>query len=478
MAIPGDDAAAGVEAGAQPPGAGGAIVVVAQVVLARADDLHRRLDRPGDHRGLGGVVGQQAAAEAATQARGLNVDAIDGNAGHRRDDTRTRGLHLERTGDETAAIAHVRRAVDRLHRRVSEERELVVGLDHPRRALQRGLDIADLPHRCSGARRQLRELPREGRGALVAIRAFVPVDPQGIASLERGPRGVGHHRHAGLEERRIGVPVDPHHVAHARHLPRGRVVDAGRPAAEHRALGHGGELHPGNARVDAVQRLPGGDGRVVHAADPRAHQREGRNRLPRRLLRHRPGRGPRRQLAVGEAPVRGRVDHDAPLGATGVARHAPCVGRGAGQHLARGGAGVAIEIPLGADAVAAARSLATEFGTAQFGVQRPHARPVGVHFVGQDHRQCRLHALAHVRVLGPDGDGAIGVEAHEAVRLEAGGGLGRGLVRLPAEREQHAAAGERAGAEERPARDAGHRPPPALRTGWFAARRTASLIRM
>ena len=265
MAVPRDDAAIGVEPGAQPSGAGGAVVVVAQVVFARADHLDRSADRLRDDRRLRRVVRQQPAAEAAAQPRHLDVHAVHGQAHGRGDDARARPLHLERTGDVAVAVAHVGGAVVRLERGVREEGELVVRLHHPRGPGKRLLDVADRAHGGSWRPRQLRELRRQRRGALVPVRAFVPLHLKRIAALERRPRRVGDDGDAGHQERRVVVSGDAHDLSHPRHLQRRRIVHARDPAAEHRALGDGGELHVGQTDVDAVERASGDDLRVVHA---------------------------------------------------------------------------------------------------------------------------------------------------------------------------------------------------------------------
>ena len=199
---------------------GGAVVVVTQVVFARADHLDRSADRFRDDRRLRRIVRQQPAAKPAAQSRHLDVNAVHGEAHGRGDDDRARPLHLERTGDVAVAVAHVGGAVVRLERGVRKEGELVVRLHHPRRAGERLIDVADRAHSGSLRPRQFRKLRRQRRGALVPVRAFVPLHLKRIAPLERRPRRVRDHGNAGHQERRVVVAGDAHHLTHPRHLQR------------------------------------------------------------------------------------------------------------------------------------------------------------------------------------------------------------------------------------------------------------------
>ena len=89
---------------------------------------------------------------------------------------------------------HVHRAVHRLHRRVRQERQLVVGLEPIalRQAPCRRRRPFSRPRRpCALAARRSSQISRE---LTVRVRAFVPGDVERVEALLRGPHVIADHR--------------------------------------------------------------------------------------------------------------------------------------------------------------------------------------------------------------------------------------------------------------------------------------------
>ena len=116
-------------------------------------------------------------------------------------------------------------------------------------------------------------------------------------------------------------------------------------------------------------------------------------------------------------------------------RHGPLRGGGGDQHLPPGGADLAHRQPVHRRCRAAAGDLG-RVARVEVGLLDLHVRPVGIEFLGDQHGQHHLHALADLGVLRGDGDLAvrrdaeIGVQRHRvgARRAERGrpGAAGRG----------------------------------------------------
>src|SRR3546814_7957116 len=89
-----------------------------------------------------------------------------------------------RAGPDVAAIvAELRHAVERLHRRVGQIRELVVRLEHPGGAGQSGGGITLLPRNQSSRFGELLILGHEVGAAASLAGGFVPFHLQGVAAL-------------------------------------------------------------------------------------------------------------------------------------------------------------------------------------------------------------------------------------------------------------------------------------------------------
>ena len=188
-----------VEPAAQHVIGGGTIQRVLNVVFPRPHDLDRAVDVLRQLHRLGRIVhGPAAPAEAAAQIRHVNGDRLGREARQLRRRLLD-ALRVLRGRPDLAPLAtHVRGAVHRLHAGVREIGRLVHCLDGPRGALERRVDVAHRAHHLAprGA------LRRGGEGAPDAVTAplrdlaLVPLDLQRLFPLERGPRAIGHDRHA------------------------------------------------------------------------------------------------------------------------------------------------------------------------------------------------------------------------------------------------------------------------------------------
>ncbi len=355
-------------------------------------------------------------------------------------------------------------AVQRLHRRVGQERHVVLGAHPPGGAGHRGVRVALEPGGAPRRLAQARILGLQAGGVHGGPGALVPGHLQRVATLLRGPERVGDHRDAGR------------HLDHARHAPHAASPGGVQPAylgAEHgRARDEGGE-HAGDAGVQAELRGAGDLLPAVEAQRWLADQPELRRILEGhvRWHRHRPRLVD--ELAVGRRPSAG-AEHAAVLRAQARAIDLPGVGGGGQQHLARGGAGPAQPLPLAGHAHAAAGELHAELWMVVGGVNRrghhAHALEIDLELLGDQHGQRGGDALAHLGLVDQDGHHVVPADADEGVWRELGGGAGRRLCRhhrRQAEAEQDAAR-DRGRLEEvaaRGAEGAGHVSPP-----WSCAR--------
>ncbi len=158
---------------------------------------------------------------------------------------------------------------------------------------------------------------------------------------------------------------------------------------------HAGQLH-----VDAEQRLAFDDRGVVDAADPGAQQGVGGRVFQYYQLGvgqwQRGGGG--RQRPEAQLAAAGRVFDRAVGGAAFGGRHPPGLGGGLDQHGA-GGRAEAVEIVVvGGRRGRAAGALAAVSGV-EVALDDAHVLPVHLEFLGNDHRQRGLDALADFRLL-------------------------------------------------------------------------------
>ena len=134
----------GIQAGGDPVEEIGPVHVVLDVFLARPDDLDRTIDLLGDLDGANDAVDVEPPAESAADEVVVYDDLVQRHSG----DLRRRGLRardgLRADPDFALVLAHVDRAIHRLHRGVRQERHLVGRLDLRGSARHGLVGIADV----------------------------------------------------------------------------------------------------------------------------------------------------------------------------------------------------------------------------------------------------------------------------------------------------------------------------------------------
>ncbi len=445
---------------------------VPDVVLARPDDLDRPADLLGDERGLHGEVWLEPPAESAAQERRVDPHLLRGQADRLRHRDLRRALGLGGSPDVAPVGPHVRRGVHRLHRRVVEIRHLVDGLDLRGGAGERACRVALLPRHRALPGGKLLEPPRNGSAAPARVRPFVPLDLQRPAACEGLPVRVGHHGDPGLDAGRprpVGRLTDRardlHDVPHAGHGAGGARVVALHPPAEGGGPRHRGDEHPGHGDVDPVGRAPVHLRRRIQPPHGSPQDPEVLRVLERGGVRRREGGRLVRELPVAEAPAARPVHDLTALGPAAGALDAPSLRSRSDQHLTGRGARCAQQLIGAPHAGAAARAHPPHPRARVCGdVPEANQRPLGLQLLGEDHREGRVRALPHLRLVDGEGHDAIGADPDPGVRLERTGSARPQLpVAREVEREHEPGAGPAADLEEvAPGENAvtAHRSPP------------------
>ncbi len=471
--------------------------VMLQVVLAGPQELDRLAGRLRDERRLADEVIAEATAEATTRTGHVDRDGRPWQAGERMHHALRAGGALHRRDHAGALRLDVHEGVLWLERGVRHERHPIPRFDGSRGGLARRGEVAVVAHHASLAREQFVALAVERRARLAGEGPVRPFDVERLATPERRPGVVRDHRDAGGQDagdRLAGLrSLDHHDVAYAGDPPRRGVVIARDAAVEVRAAQHHGGERAGWADVDAVARasghdVPGVDHAPCPPDDAVLGRRLGRDRLERQLQ----GRGARDQLAVAQAAAVG-VKGRAGARRDGAHVHAPGGGRrGAHQpaplrtDLAQVGPGVG-DVGAATGALRAplpARRLAAEVDP-EWQLLDRDVVPVDVEFLGQDHRQRGLHALADFRAACTDGDPVVRVDAHiQAERIRRRdrrglGGLGDAAEASERRPQQQAAAGGQRCRQEQATADfhrRAHRPaPPSAAARMACAARVIAL---
>ena len=332
--VPRHQPAGGVEPGPQLVAPGRAVVVVAHVVLARPDHLHRLAGGLRHLRRLDREVGHGAPAEPAAQEGDVDRHLL------RREPQRLGHVRL-RPGRRLGRRPELGRA-GRARGPCSSSAPWWRGPAAAARRWPRARFAAaasassQLRPRCAPAllRRRLGQQPlqrRPGRARRSARPRRWPPAPRAPGAPPRSSRPP---------PRRRSAPPPPG-ARPAPPAPSGG-VEAGHLAAHHRRAGHHGEAQPGDADVDAEAGAPPDLVGRVEPGHPGADEPPVLRVLERRVLaapppwRRRPPA--RRSRASGpSAPW----TTNALLGPAGGAVHAPLPGRGRDQHLAGRRAGPA-----------------------------------------------------------------------------------------------------------------------------------------
>ena len=175
----------------------------AHVVLTRPHEFDRLavahcLCHP---RRLHNVIGMRIAAapERAAGVQGMDGHALGLDIEGARDGTLIAGQALCAVPQLATSGRDLGNAVHGLHGGVSEEGELVLGLDDLRGLRERRRRIAAQGRNLPGCRRELPVLGQELRRAELERVAFVPIKDQGVAALIRAPEIARDHGNAGVE---------------------------------------------------------------------------------------------------------------------------------------------------------------------------------------------------------------------------------------------------------------------------------------
>jgi hypothetical protein len=191
-----DDRPVPVETGGEAFTRGRLEVAAPDVVFARPHHLDRRADGLREFRGFGGVVREQPAPESAAHHHAVQSNRHLRQTGDVGDLFQRSHIGLGRRPHLSAIGAHVRRAIHRLHRCVSLEREDVYCFVLSGRRCQSRHRIAVVPHlegrAIEGLRQRLQVLIR----VEPAVSPVCPFHLQRAASLECGPRVGRNHRNA------------------------------------------------------------------------------------------------------------------------------------------------------------------------------------------------------------------------------------------------------------------------------------------
>ena len=426
--VPGQHLAAFVEADPGAVQVHGAVVAALDVVLAAPDHAHGSV-QAGAARGQRHLAGLDhivagAHAPAAKAAAGhlhvhahlLGLEAQHARGGHA---VHARELRAQvEVGTRLAGLAHLHRAVERLHGRMGQVGEAELGLDMARRLVQRrdiGVEVAR-----AGLRGQLAVLGQLAFAVHLLHGVGVPLRLQRFAALARWPVAGGDHGHA------FAATVHGHaqHGLDAGHGTRRSVVQRGQLCLEHgRVCNHRRQLAR-QVHVDAEALLAAALGPGVDAARGLADQAEVLGILQHDGGRHGLGHGGLGQLAIRQLLAVG-AEHEALARAQRGGVHLPLRGGGGHQHGARTGAQLAVLGVAVLEGGGAARHLDA---VARIGIGRIVAAqagadlaPVGVQLLGQHQGQGGVHALAEFQAVDGHGDFAAGRDLHE------GGGLLGGL---------------------------------------------------
>src|SRR5882724_8782294 len=245
---------------------GGTIKIVANVILARPDDLDRGMSIAGDQGSFDGVVLNEAAAEASTDEGDVDFDVVAGNAQSLSDGLGGRAGNLCGRPEFAFATAEMSGAIRRFHRGVRQEGDFVNRFELSCRAREGLLEVAIVAQNGAFGGNQLHEFFAQAGGGFLRVLDFVPLDCKSFAGLHRGPGGIGEYGDTGagivaaagagvvaeLVRKMSRLQFD--NGADAGHFPDFFGVGSSNGAAVDGAALHGGDEHAGNAHVNAETR--------------------------------------------------------------------------------------------------------------------------------------------------------------------------------------------------------------------------------
>ena len=191
------------------------------------------------------AVGLQPSAEATANQMIVNLDRIlwqTGEFGHQRLRDRRR---LRPDPDVATILLQMNGTVHGLHRRMSQERHLIDGIN-PLRCLRKCLPrITEVTGNNAWLFGFLLQLLDDIGVADLAVRPVVPRDGGSLEPLLRRPHVIRRHGNSFID---IDHPPD------ALHCQRGLLVDRFRFATEHGRNGNRRNLHTRQSHIDAEER--------------------------------------------------------------------------------------------------------------------------------------------------------------------------------------------------------------------------------
>ena len=255
---PGNDLAVGIHSCMHFVQAARAVEIVLQIVLARPGELDRPAGLLRDECGFEDIVVGQAASEATTDARHLDLDVFARNTGRCVCGAGGPRRHLRRRDDVAALVLDVRVTVLRFERRVRDERHAIASRHRGRGVGHCCIEVAVVENDLAlGFEHRLVLFP-EAFAAVVRVRALVPLDVKGVAALECRP-GRGRDDGDPARQYEVGLtgrrPLDREYVEDAVDLSCLRVIERLDLCIEDRGPRNHGMTHIGLHGVDAVLRL-------------------------------------------------------------------------------------------------------------------------------------------------------------------------------------------------------------------------------
>lgn len=430
-----------------------------RVFLSRTDHLDGPADGFRDERGLDDEVRDDLASEAAAQKRHVNFYALGPDREGLRERDRAIVDALDRPPHFDAAARDVSRGIDGFHRRVRDVRNGIALLDDLAGPLQQDRSsVTFIDHgypvgrieRCFEFSVGIRRRKRCGGTA-------VPRDLQNIGGALGLPEFVGDDR----DEVRL-----LHHGMHARHRNDRRLVFHRHELAAETGRNHdGGVEHIGEHDVDSVRRRAAALRGDVDAVQGFPDQGELRPPLQARIgiERERCGCGDKRSVA--ELRLSSSIDDETVSRRAIRRRNVPMPRRRPHEGTARLRTGQTQAMlqqrrrhrrAFGLDcAVGVLRGVGRGEGNLvcflPLDELHPDLGPVGVEFVGDQHRQHRVASLPDFRLRDANYDDPAGVDPNPIRNLEL---PSRAYDRTERNGDDERTSGDESGGEKDGARNA------------------------
>ena len=327
------------------------------------------------------------------------------------------------------AVGHVRHGYHGFHLGVRQVRHIVLGRHAAGGPSQRSRHVAVGAAGLARLPDRLFERLLVGRAVVGGVGAVIPRNAQGVASLHRRPRARSNHGDASEGKETAGHRRgrDGHNALNPLHLFREGVVNAHHRATPHRRACDHRHLHAGQHDVGTV------DGRARrhgHEVDTRHRLAfpstlDGRFDAHARSNRHGNGTCRTHECTKGNCASAGGVTYHAVLRHHITRRNTPLTRGGVFEQGAHCGSCFPVLGQEVADAGGAVGVLTAVLGFIAERLHNTTARPVGFHFVGDDHGHGGANALSHLGPMTDNGHRAVFVEANVRVRLPR---LGLGCI--------------------------------------------------